>query len=267
MRGEIGNMDKAAYLIRKLKRESERVVFKKESTCYRCFWIRENCLCHLMKSFDTATRFVILMHPMEAKKEKLGTGRICRAILENSEIIVGIDFTANEPVNALLQDPDNLCMALYPGDKALNLTTDDVSPLIEAKNSGRRLVLFLLDGTWNCAKKMITRSLNIRSLPRISFTALHESIFTIKQQPAPFCLSTLESIHFYLGEAHRRGVEHLPGNPQDNLITVFKHMIDFMLWCAVDPARSTYRGNKTGYTKKENRRPRKQTMRKIVLLD
>lgn len=260
-------MDKATYLIRKQKRESEQVVFKKENTCYNCFWIRENCLCHLMKPFDTETRFIILMHPMEAKKEKLGTGRISHAIVRNSEIIVGIDFSENERVNALIRDPDNLCMSLYPGAKALNISTDDVSPSIESKKSGRRLVLFLLDGTWNCAKKMITRSWNIRSLPRISFTAPHESIFTIKQQPAAFCLSTLESIHFYLGEAHRREVEHLPENPQDNLIAVFRHMINFMLWCAVDPARPTYRGDKTGYTKKENRRPRKQTMRKIVLLD
>jgi len=260
-------MDKQTYLRRRQAQNAERAVFKKENTCYNCFWIRENCLCHLMKPFATETRFVILMHPMEARKEKLGTGRICRAILPNSEIIVGIDFTENAQVNALLQDPENLCMALYPGAKALNITTDDVAPLIKTKKSGRRLVLFLLDGTWNCAKKMITKSWNIRSLPRISFTALHESIFTIKQQPAPFCLSTLESIHFYLKEAHRRGVEHLPGNPQDNLIAVFQHMIDFMLRCAVDPARPTYRGNKTGYTKREDRRPRKQTMRKIVLLD
>ncbi len=260
-------MDKATYLKRKQKTKSEQVTFKKESACRRCFWIRENCLCHLFRPFDTETRFVILMHPMEAKKEKLGTGRVCHAILRNSEIIVGIDFTVNDRVKVLIRDPENLCMALYPGEKTLNISTDDVTPLIETKKSGRRLVLFLLDGTWQCAKKMMTQSLNIRTLPRLSFSAAQESIFIIKEQPAVFCLSTLESIHFYLGEADRRGVENLPGHPQDNLMAVFRHMIDFMLRCAVDPARSNYRGSRTGYSKREDRKRKIRTMRAIVLMD
>ncbi len=260
-------MDKTTYLQRKQQAEAERAVFKKETTCLTCRWIRENCLCHLMKPFDTETRFVILMHPMEAKKEKLGTGRIVHAIVQNSEIIVGIDFTEDRRVNALIHDPENFCMALYPGAKSLNISSDDVTPLRDSKKSGRRLVLFLLDGTWQCAKKMIKQSENIRGLPRLSFSPQRESVFTIKEQPADFCLSTLESIHYFLGEADRRGLESLPGQPQDNLMVVFKHMIDFMLACALDPNRSTYRLTKTGYSKKEDRTRRKQSMRSIVLLD
>ncbi len=259
-------MDKATYL--QLKQKQEPVTYKRENTCYQCFWIKEYCLCHLIKPFATDTRFVLLMHPMEAKKEKLGTGRVTHAALMNSDIIVGIDFTHNAQVNALIQDPQNFCLVLYPGEKSLNISTDDISPLLELKNLGRKLILFLIDGTWPCAKKMMTLSQNIRSLPRLSFTANHESIFRIKEQPAEYCLSTLESIHFFLGEAHRRGLENLPHIPQDNLLVVFKAMIDFMLACALDPARSNYRGIKKGYTTKEERQKRKKwATRGIVLRD
>ncbi|HKP98097.1 MAG TPA: tRNA-uridine aminocarboxypropyltransferase [Fibrobacteria bacterium] len=261
-------MDKASYLELKRKRLEEAVTYKKETTCYTCHWIRENCLCPLIEPFDTETRFVILMHCKEARKEKAGTGRICRATLRNSRIIVGIDFTRNEEVNALIRDPRNDCRVMYPGRKSLNVSTDDVSPLLESKRSGRRLVIFLVDGTWQCAKKMMRLSLNIRALPRIGFTAAHESIFYIKEQPAAYCLSTLESIHFFLSEADRRGVESLPGRPQDNLIVVFKSMIDFMVRCALDPSRSSYRKGKSGYSARETRKKRKpSSMRSIVLPD
>jgi DTW domain-containing protein len=261
-------MDKATYLKRKSELTAEVISYKREKTCYTCFWLQENCLCYLIKPFATDIRFVILMHTMEAKKEKMGTGRICLATLQNSEVIIGVDFTKNNAVNALINDSANHCMVLYPGKNSLDISSDDVAPLLEHKRAGRRLVVFLIDGTWTCAKKMMTLSGNIRQLPRVSFTATHESIFFIKEQPAKYCLSTLESIHWFLSEADRRGVETLPAQPQDNLILVFQSMIDFNVMCAKDPSRSSYRGNKTGYSLQENRQKRKPTSgRSIVLID
>jgi DTW domain-containing protein YfiP len=262
-------MDKITYLAAKKKLGEGAATFKRERTCYRCFWLEEFCRCPLIKPFDTDTRFVILMHPMEAKKEKLGTGRITRATLKNSEIVVGLDFTRHPEVNALIADPGNLCMVMYPGERSLNLSGDDVTPLLREKQAGRRLVVFLIDGTWPCAKKMMRLSRNVRALPRISFTTERESIFYIKEQPAAYCLSTLESIHVFLCEADRRGIESLPGRPQDNLITVFQSMIDFMIRCALDPNKKTsYRGSPTGYTLPKDRKKRKKwTERAIVLPD
>jgi DTW domain-containing protein len=258
-------MNKADYLQRKEKLAASSIAYKREKTCYTCYWLEEYCRCPMIKPFETEVRFVILMHIMEAKQEKLGTGRICQATLRNSEIIVGIDFTENQKVNDILANPANHCLVLYPGAHSLNISSDDISPLLDQKKIGKKLVIFLIDGTWRCAKKMMTLSKNIQRLPRISFSANHESIFFIKEQPAKFCLSTLESIHFFLGEAHRRGLENLPNRPQDNLIVVFQSMIDFMVMCAKDPARSTYRGNKTGYSSRESRTKRKvKTGRSIV---
>ena len=147
-------------------------------------------------------------------------------------------------------------MVLYPGEKALDISRGDVTPLLREREAGRRLTVFLIDGTWQCAKKMMTLSHNIRSLPRISFAPAGESVFEIKEQPAPWCLSTLESIHRFLDESDRCGLESLPGRPQDTLMDVFRSMIEFSLRCAADPSLGSYRVSKTGYTARAERRKR-----------
>jgi DTW domain-containing protein YfiP len=213
-----------------------------------------------MKPFDTEIQFVILIHPMEAKKEKLGTGRMTKAILKNSKLIMGIDFSENDEVNLLINNPENSCYVLYPGDNAINITTDDIAPL-----SNKKITIFVIDGTWPCAKKMMKLSTNLHTLPRISFTANHQSIFEIKQQPADFCLSTIESIHFLLSECERRGLLTL-NNAHQNMLDVFKAMIDFQLKCASDPNIPSFRTGARGYKKKEARiRSKKWETRKIIL--
>ncbi len=257
-------MDKAAYLQRKKELEESIVSYKREEFCFKCFRLQKNCLCHLIKSFETRTHFVLLMHPMEAKKEKMGTGRLSIACLKNSSMITGIDFTEDLQVNALIADPHNYCVVLYPGENALNISSDDVAPLKTVQHNNLRLVVFLIDGTWPCAKKMMKLSRNIHSLPRVSFTAHHESLFAIKEQPAEFCLSTLESIHFFLSECERRELEVLNG-AQDNMIDVFKEMINFQIQCALNPSLSSYRVSSGGYSKKEERtRSKKWGSNRIV---
>jgi DTW domain-containing protein YfiP len=263
-------MDKAAYLARKRMLADESVTYPRERLCYACHWLAGLCRCPWIKPFATRSRFVILMHPKEARRERLGTGRLCKAALPDSEIIVGVDYTHDARVNALIADPANLCMVLYPGERSLDISSHDVAPLREAGSEGRRLTVFLIDGTWQCAKKMMTQSLNVRALPRISFAPAGESIFEIKEQPAAWCLSTLESIHRFLCEADRRGIESLPGRPQDTLLDVFRSMIDFSLKCAADPAKSSYRGKPggLGYTPRALRKKRKPgSGRRIVLND
>ena len=259
-------MDKAAYLAKKGSLAAEAPDYPRARLCYRCHWLPHLCRCPWIKPFPTRTRFVLLMHPKEARRERLGTGRLAHAALPDSEIIVGVDFSENPRVNALLADPANLCMVLYPGAQALDLSSGDVTPLLREAEAGRRLTVFLIDGTWQCAKKMMTLSRNIRSLPRISFAPAGESIFEIKEQPAPWCLSTLESIHRFLCEADRRGVETLPGRPQDTLLEVFRSVIDFSLRCAADPALKGYRGSKTGYTTRAERAHRKRTNGRGIFL-
>ena len=50
----------------------------------------------------TRTKFVLLMHPKEFKKEKAATGRLTHLCLANSEIHCGIEFDRHEAVQALI---------------------------------------------------------------------------------------------------------------------------------------------------------------------
>ena len=114
---------------------------------------------------------------------------------------------------------------------------------------------------------MMRLSSNLKSLPRISFTASHTSIFEIKEQPADYCLSTLESIHFFIRECNRIGLEET-GGLEDHMVHTFRAMIDFQIKCSLDPNLSSYKWGKLGYSKKEERiRPKKWLTRNVVLAD
>ncbi|MCP4352033.1 MAG: DTW domain-containing protein, partial [Desulfobacterales bacterium] len=78
---------------------------------------------NLGKKLQTKTRFIILMHPKEYKKEKNGTGHMTKLQLENSEIIVGVDFTNNNRVNEILAKENSCSFLLYPGKDNFNLST------------------------------------------------------------------------------------------------------------------------------------------------
>ncbi len=205
-------------------------------TCYRCFWPKPLCWCPSITPMETRTRFVFLMHPKEFKQEKAGTGRLTHLCLKHSEIHMGIGFDDHEEVQALIHDPRNLAVLLYPGETARNLSNGD---LRADELGGRTLVVFLLDATWACARKMLRLSPSLQRLPRIMFTPSAPSRYVIKQQPQDGCLSTLEATHELLLAMERSGLDRYPLPEQ--LLALFARMQDFQIKCARDPSRPGYR--------------------------
>jgi len=90
--------------------------------CYKCMNPASTCICEHIRPLKTKTRFIILMHPKEYKKEKNGTGQMTKLQLENSEIIVGVDFTNNNRVNEILDKEKSSAFLLYPGKNNFNLS-------------------------------------------------------------------------------------------------------------------------------------------------
>lgn len=250
-------MDKVTYLKLKAEREEKlKQSFKRESFCYQCYKLKAQCLCAQIKPFDSFFEFVILIHPMEAKKEKMGTGRITKSFLQNSKLISGVDFTNNNEVNELISTRQ--CYVMYPGDNSYNVSKEDLTPFFEMKKNGQIPVIFLIDGTWPCAKKMMKLSTNLHHLPRVSFDVDRESIFKIKEQPSKFCLSTLESIHLFLDIVDQKNLLNL-NQAHHQMLNVFQSMIDFQIQCASDPNLDSYRRKtKTGYKSNEERKPSKK---------
>jgi DTW domain-containing protein YfiP len=149
---------------------------------------------------------------------------------------MGVNFDEDEAVQALIHDPQNHAVLLYPGTEARNLSKGD---LPAAELAGRRLLVFLLDATWSGARKMLKLSPSLQRLPRVMFTPTALSRYVIKQQPQEGCLSTLEATHELLLALEKSGMDRytLP----DQLLGLFKRMQDYQIRCACDPAKAGYR--------------------------
>lgn len=225
-------------------------------TCPGCYRPANACLCEHLVTLPTRTRFVLLMHPMEFKREKAATGKLSHACLPNSEIIWEENFTENKRVNALLSDPKNYVVLLYPGDHAKNVSKGEFLP--EALGE-RQLVVLLLDGTWACAKKMLKLSTNLHRLPRLMFTPTAQSQFHIKQQPDPLCLSTIESIMQFLAALTEHGLEET--GEWQGLMKPFMAMQQYQIDASLDPSRKSYRSGT--YSKPEDRVPLRVNTRKL----
>ncbi len=204
--------------------------------CYKCKRPSSTCICKHISPFQTNTRFIILMHPMEYKKEKNGTGHMTKLQLENSEIIVGVDFTNNNRVNEILIDEKNCPFLLYPGKDNFNLSKGKSSEI----NSfmGNNPYIFLLDGTWPCARKMLKLSKNLQKLKRVSFDNKIKSKFIIKQQPESLCLSTIESVYTVINLLKEGNIEQCETK---GFLIPFEKMIEYQVEYILNPNSKNYR--------------------------
>jgi DTW domain-containing protein len=219
--------------------------------CYRCFWPKALCWCASIVPMPTRTKFVFLLHPKEFKEERTGTGRLTHLCLADSELHMGLGFDGLEAVQELIRDPAHFPVLLYPGLQARVLP----GGLTPEELADRKLVVFLLDGTWSCARKMLRLSPSLQRLPRLMFPPAAPSRFVIKQQPVAGCLSTLEATHELLGALERAGLDRYPTPEQ--LPGILHRMQDFLVRCAQDPTRPGYRRQPYGdpQRRRESRGP------------
>ncbi len=195
-----------------------------------------SCICKHINPIYTKARFIILMHPKEFKKEKNGTGHMTKLQLENSEIIVGVDFTNNTRVNEILISEKSCSFLLYPGKDNFNLsirTSSEISSFM-----GKNPHIFILDGTWPCARKMLKLSKNLQKVKRVSFDNSIKSKFIIKQQPASLCLSTIESVYTVLNLLNEDDIEQCE---TDGFLVPFEKMIEYQVECILNPDKKSYR--------------------------
>lgn len=213
--------------------------------CLQCRRRLRTCVCELIRPFETNSRIVILMHPMEYKKEKVGTGRFTHMILKNSKVIVDINFDENAEFLKLLNDTEYESYLLYPGEAAIDLGTEDLSKTLRKKAQ-----FFVIDGTWPCAKKMMKLTSSLHHLPRVSFLQKGESQFLIKHQPLPSCLSTVESVDRLLSDLERMAIEdQIQG--RENLLEVFYYTVKKQIQLSQDDSLNSYR--KKSFTEPQRR--------------
>ena len=193
--------------------------------CHACRRPRVSCYCALVEPFHSVPRFVILTQPREAK-HRLGTGRMAHRCLANSLLFEGVDFSADHRVDHEINSPFNFPVLLYPSRDAVNLSRYTSAQRLTLAPAGRNLLVFVLDGTWKSARKMIRLSRNLASLPKICFEPTAPSSYRIRRQPKPHCYSTIEAIHYVIQLFAPCGSER---RSHDNLLTVFHSVIEQQL--------------------------------------
>ena len=152
---------------------------------------------------------------------RVGTGRLAHLSLERSEILVGIEFDQHPRVRALLGDASTDCRLVYPGPNGDNLSRGEYRP-----PPGRQPVFFLIDGTWAGAKSILRRSRLVQALPRVGFDVATPSAFSIKRQPRPECLCTLEAAHRCLTLLSEQGHEQLDALAGDRLLEPLRRLVE-----------------------------------------
>ncbi len=209
-----------------------------------------------IRPIETRTKFVILMHPMEFKKEKVGTGRLTHLSLPNSEIIMGVDFTHNEQVNNYINSADYNVSILYPEMRGTSVFTNE-----KERSSLKPDLIFLIDGTWPCAKKMMRASKNLHYLKRITINPTAASHFAIKQQPHAMCLSTIEATALLLESLVENKKEQLSATAQKHLNylpTLLDEIVKIQIECVTNPHLKHYRRGSGHFKAKEARKPSKK---------
>ena len=131
---------------------SDSAITYEFSRCMKCFRPVKTCYCKYIEPFDSGVKFVFLMHPKEAFKQRTGTGRLAHLTLLNSEILIGIDFTDNKRLNDLLNDSAYIPLLLYPGEDAWSAQTESEGQALKEMLGNKTLLVIVVDSTWFFAK-------------------------------------------------------------------------------------------------------------------
>jgi len=188
-------------------------------SCSRCLRPSAFCVCAGLRPVATATRVVLLQHPREARLA-ICSAWLTRIALENAELHRGVSFERHERVCELAEAPD--AALLYPGGAP-------AASRVTAPPS----VLFIIDGTWLQAEKMLAANPRLAALPRLEIAPPAPSGYEgLRREPAPHCLSTLEAVAYALADL---GGDPAPFEP---MRAAFRRMVELQLACSRDGRRA-----------------------------
>ena len=214
--------------MQKKKRVEVFIEFENREICYECYRPKSSCICEFVTNpIKTNTKFVILMHPKEFRKTKNGTGHMTNNSLQNCELHIGIDFTNHKRVNELLNNENYEAFILYPDINSIKLNTQKLP-------NEKKVLIFIIDSTWPCSKKILRLSTNLHNLRKVSFEHNKSSQFKIKTQPNQYCLSTIESTLCLLEQLNLQNIENIPSKSLENFLKPFEQMVDYQVKCAFD---------------------------------
>jgi DTW domain-containing protein YfiP len=169
--------------------------FVPRDICLSCFRVTRLCWCSRLKPFAIEPTFVLLVHPREFMKT-IGTARIVKRSIRDAILWRGNgpQIDADPELLGLFNDPLRFCVILFPGEDSLNLSEIKSEELRVRIPPGKKLTVFILDGTWTTAKQLLRGSKILQTLPKVSFNVRTLSQYIFRKQPEDYCLSTVEAV-------------------------------------------------------------------------
>ena len=215
-------------MYREKRKQLEKSDSRQRLRCTDCFQAPQTCYCHLVHPIELNFKFVILIHPIEARK-RVATGRMSHLCLKNSILLRGHNYSNHNTLNEILNDPDLYPVILHPGEPSKNMSTMSQAELKEICPKDKTLTIIVIDGTWATAKKMLKHSQNLINLPKICFTPDKPSNFRIRKQPHENCYSTIEAIHHVIELIGPSFDFDTSTRKHDGLLDVFNSMVEMQL--------------------------------------
>jgi DTW domain-containing protein YfiP len=186
------------------------------ATCLRCLRPAAFCYCDVLPRVAAKTRVVLLQHPREARLA-ICSAWMAHLALPNSELHRGVRFADNARVCALAASAG--AALLYPGPGAVPADTRAGDP---------PHTLFVVDGTWPQAERMLRDNPALSALPRVAVPSPGASGYgALRREPAEGCLSTIEAVALALGALERDRARFEP------IRGAFRATVEQQLACAL----------------------------------
>jgi DTW domain-containing protein YfiP len=187
-------------------------------TCFRCLRPAAFCYCDLLPRVESRTRIVILQHPREARLA-ICSAWMAHLALPNSEVHRGVRFSDDPRVRELAATPG--AAVLFPGEGSTPARVGEAPS-----------VLFVIDGTWHQAERMVRDPL-LRGLPRVEVPSPGESGYgALRREPGEGCLSTIEAVALALGAMEGDAARFAP------VAAAFRASVERQLACATGARRN-----------------------------
>ncbi|MCB0385684.1 MAG: DTW domain-containing protein, partial [Bdellovibrionales bacterium] len=138
----------------------------------------------------------------------------------------GQNFANHHGVNQILDDKSKFPVILYPKGDSHNLSDHGVNRFTDHLPKGKKLVIFVIDGSWGTANRMIRMSPRLASLSRVCFSPRRESRFRVRKQPRKDFLSTVEAIHETIELLGPSVGFSITDKKHDNLLEAFDNLVD-----------------------------------------
>ena len=135
---------------------------------------------------DLRTRIALVIHHREISRSS-NTGLLALKSLVNSELRIRGESRQTLDLSDLLS-PDYQTFLFYPSDDALELDRELVC------QDARPIQLIVPDGTWRQARKIHSRQLELKNIPRVKISAPNHSTFQLRAQSRPERMATLQAI-------------------------------------------------------------------------